>query len=54
MANCAFTADYDSPRILVVREGGREEGRKEGRKEDPKSCIKTAQNQICISLKSIY
>ena len=27
MTNFGFTADYDPPRILVMREGGREEGR---------------------------
>ena len=31
VANFSFTADYDSPRILVVRKEGRKEGREEGR-----------------------
>ena len=42
IANCGFTEDYDSPRILVVDEDEDEE-------EGEKMFFKISKNQICIS-----
>ena len=46
MANCAFTADYDFPSILVVDDEEEEEEEKE---EGAKMFLKIPKIQICIS-----
>ena len=39
--SCSYTAAYDFPRILVVKDDDED--------EDPKSCFKLAEIRICIS-----